>query len=111
MSNCEQISFFVCFTGYDYDLHFTATPPQKIRLHLVNADPTDCVLYRIFYGHNRKMNVWTITDEPVHLAQVGKPTPDWTQGCTYIRPKNLPVGSRIFTDPAQDPTVKPRYVY
>ena len=103
----------VSFAEKDYDIFFTGTPPQRLRLHLLNAKPSDCVTVSIFFMKNRRLDVYHITDEAAHQANVGRSEldPDWKLGGDYILPKNaerLSDGRLKYSSPTAENNYQPK---
>lgn len=56
----ERISTFYTMvaTGKTYDVHFTSTNPQQMRLHLLNAIDTQKLVVGIFYSNPQRLDIY-----------------------------------------------------
>ena len=51
-----QLLFF-SFLGKNYDIYFTSTTPQVLRLYMINADSTDAVRVSVWYARPNRLDV------------------------------------------------------
>ncbi|KAM6958720.1 PKHD1 like 1, tandem duplicate 1 [Aplochiton taeniatus] len=56
----KRVSLFhsVVATGKAYDVFFSSTSPQKLRLMLLNAEPSEAVRVAVFYTNPQRLNVY-----------------------------------------------------
>ena len=56
----ERISTFYTMvaTGKTYDVHFTSTNPQRMRLHLLNSVDTQKLVVGIFYSNPQRLDIY-----------------------------------------------------
>ncbi|CAL4062252.1 unnamed protein product, partial [Meganyctiphanes norvegica] len=56
----ERISTFysVVASGTVYELSLTSTPPQVLRFHLLNADPSEAVVIRMFFPKTQRYDIY-----------------------------------------------------
>ncbi|XP_068189914.1 fibrocystin-L-like [Antennarius striatus] len=60
----ERLSLFhaIVATGHKFDIFFTGTSPQKLRLMMLNADPSETVVVSVFYSRPQRMDVYVFDD-------------------------------------------------
>ncbi|XP_069076730.1 fibrocystin-L-like isoform X2 [Pleurodeles waltl] len=86
-STCrKRISLFhsIVASGKHFDIFFTSTTPQKLRLMLLNADDTKAVRVAIYYSNPQRLDVF------VNNAFVGPKNAEWNADrtdFTYKEPK------------------------
>nr|XP_019964621.1 PREDICTED: fibrocystin-L-like [Paralichthys olivaceus] len=56
----KRVSLFhsIVATGHSFDVFFSSVSPQKLRLMLLNADPTESVLVSVFYSKPQRLDVY-----------------------------------------------------
>ncbi|KAG9259463.1 fibrocystin-L [Astyanax mexicanus] len=56
----KRVSLFhsIVATNKSYDVFFTSTSPQKLRLMLLNAKPTESVVVAVFYSNPQRLDVY-----------------------------------------------------
>ncbi|XP_043073568.1 PKHD1 like 1, tandem duplicate 1 [Puntigrus tetrazona] len=56
----KRVSLFhsIVATNKSFDIYFTSTTPQKLRLMLLNAGPTEAVRVAIFYSNPQRLDVY-----------------------------------------------------
>ncbi|MED6281140.1 Fibrocystin-L, partial [Characodon lateralis] len=58
---CQQrVSLFhsIMTTGHAFDVYFTSISPQKLRLMMLNSDPSESVLVSVFYSSPQRLDVY-----------------------------------------------------
>ncbi|MEQ2213717.1 hypothetical protein XENOCAPTIV_019782, partial [Xenoophorus captivus] len=58
---CQQrMSLFhsIMTTGHAFDVYFTSVSPQKLRLMMLNSDPSESVLVSVFYSSPQRLDVY-----------------------------------------------------
>uniref|UniRef100_G3NDK3 PKHD1 like 1 n=1 Tax=Gasterosteus aculeatus aculeatus TaxID=481459 RepID=G3NDK3_GASAC len=58
---CQQrVSLFhsIVATGFSFDVFFTSVSPQKLRLMMLNADPSESVIVSVFYSKPQRLDVY-----------------------------------------------------
>ncbi|XP_056106663.1 fibrocystin-L-like [Rhinichthys klamathensis goyatoka] len=77
----KRVSLFhaIVATNKSFDIFFTSTTPQKLRLMLLNAGPTEAVRVAVFYSNPQRLDVY------VNNTLVGPTNAEWNAGKTdYI---------------------------
>uniref|UniRef100_A0A3P9PH58 PKHD1 like 1, tandem duplicate 2 n=1 Tax=Poecilia reticulata TaxID=8081 RepID=A0A3P9PH58_POERE len=56
----RRVSLFhsIMATGRAFDVYFTGVSPQKLRLLMLNADPSESVLVSVFYSNPQRLDVY-----------------------------------------------------
>ncbi|KAL7883851.1 hypothetical protein SRHO_G00015090 [Serrasalmus rhombeus] len=56
----KRVSLFhsIVATNKSYDIYFTSTSPQSLRLMMLNAKPTDTVQVAVFYSNPQRLDVY-----------------------------------------------------
>ncbi|KAM9839131.1 PKHD1 like 1, tandem duplicate 1 [Aulostomus maculatus] len=56
----KRVSLFhsIVATGRSYDVYFTSVSPQKLRLMMLNADPSESLLVSVFYSNPQRLDVY-----------------------------------------------------
>lgn len=56
----KRVSLFhaIVATNKSFDIYFTSTTPQKLRLMLLNAEPAEAVRVAIFYSNPQRLDVY-----------------------------------------------------
>ncbi|XP_056153970.1 fibrocystin-L-like [Lampris incognitus] len=56
----KRVSLFhsIVATGRAFDVYFSSTTPQKLRLMMLNADPSESVLVSVFYSNPQRLDVY-----------------------------------------------------
>ncbi|KAF7650382.1 hypothetical protein LDENG_00126900 [Lucifuga dentata] len=56
----KRLSLFhsIVATGHTFDVFFTSVSPQKLRLMMLNADPSESVLVAVFYSKPQRLDVY-----------------------------------------------------
>ncbi|XP_038131411.1 PKHD1 like 1, tandem duplicate 1 isoform X2 [Cyprinodon tularosa] len=56
----ERVSLFhsIMATGHAFEVYFTSVSPQKLRLMMLNSDPTESVLVSVFYSNPQQLDVY-----------------------------------------------------
>ncbi|XP_035847175.1 fibrocystin-L-like [Sander lucioperca] len=56
----KRVSLFhsIVATGRSYDVFFTSTSPQKLRLVMLNADPSESIMVSVFYSKPQRLDVY-----------------------------------------------------
>ncbi|NP_001123871.1 PKHD1 like 1, tandem duplicate 2 isoform 1 precursor [Danio rerio] len=69
----KRISLFhaIVATNKSFDIYFTSTTPQKLRLMLLNAGPTESVRVAVFYSNPQRLDVY------VNNSLVGPTNAQW----------------------------------
>ncbi|KAK2887447.1 hypothetical protein Q8A67_015675 [Cirrhinus molitorella] len=69
----KRVSLFhaIVATNRSFDIFFTSTTPQKLRLMLLNAGPTEAVRVAIFYSNPQRLDVY------VNNSLVGPTNAQW----------------------------------
>ncbi|XP_072530724.1 PKHD1 like 1, tandem duplicate 1 [Salminus brasiliensis] len=100
----KRVSLFhsIVATNQSFDIFFTSTSPQKLRLMLLNAKPTETVRVAIFYSNPQRLDVY------VNNLLVAPNNAQWNQAKTdytllepsysgqYIPNLNSLLGSNFF---------------
>ncbi|KAG7264282.1 hypothetical protein CRUP_026228 [Coryphaenoides rupestris] len=76
-----RLSLFhsIVATGHAFDVYFTSVTPQKLRLMMLNAPPTESVLVSIFYSKPQRLDVY------VDNSLVGPTNAEWNaENTDYI---------------------------
>jgi len=68
------------FSEYSYEIFFTSTSPQKLRLRILNAVEADKILLKIYYNFQQVIKAET---SPMETDENAQPE--------YVRPKNTKV--------------------
>uniref|UniRef100_A0A8B9H868 Polycystic kidney and hepatic disease 1 (autosomal recessive)-like 1 n=1 Tax=Astyanax mexicanus TaxID=7994 RepID=A0A8B9H868_ASTMX len=109
----KRVSLFhsIVATNKSYDVFFTSTSPQKLRLMLLNAKPTESVVVAVFYSNPQRLDVY------VNKQLVAPTNAQWNYQRTdytlleptytgqYVPKLSSPIGSNFF-----DPDYKMLYV-
>uniref|UniRef100_W5KUJ5 PKHD1 like 1, tandem duplicate 2 n=1 Tax=Astyanax mexicanus TaxID=7994 RepID=W5KUJ5_ASTMX len=109
----KRVSLFhsIVATNKSYDVFFTSTSPQKLRLMLLNAKPTESVVVAVFYSNPQRLDVY------VNKQLVAPTNAQWNSQRTdytlleptytgqYVPKLSSPIGSNFF-----DPDYKMLYV-
>ncbi|KAM3858592.1 fibrocystin-L-like [Diretmus argenteus] len=55
-----RVSLFhsIVATGHAFDVYFTSVSPQKLRLMILNADPSESVRVSVFYSNPQRLDVY-----------------------------------------------------
>ncbi|XDV34188.1 hypothetical protein PO909_004380 [Leuciscus waleckii] len=74
----KRVSLFhaIVATNKSFDIYFTSTTPQKLRLMLLNAGPTEAVRVAVFYSNPQRLDVY------VNNTLVGPTNAEWNAGKT-----------------------------
>ncbi|XP_078542271.1 fibrocystin-L [Lissotriton helveticus] len=74
----KRVSLFhsIVASGKHFDIYFTSTSPQKLRLMLLNVDNTKAVRVAIFYSNPQRLDVY------VNNSFVGPNNAQWNAGRT-----------------------------
>ncbi|KAK9957826.1 hypothetical protein ABG768_012036 [Culter alburnus] len=69
----KRVSLFhaIVATNKSFDIYFTSTTPQKLRLMLLNAGPTEAVRVAVFYSNPQRLDVY------VNNSLVGPTNAQW----------------------------------
>ncbi|KAM4540003.1 PKHD1 like 1, tandem duplicate 1 [Odontesthes bonariensis] len=100
----KRVSLFhsIMATGHAYDVFFTSVSPQKLRLMMLNSDPSESVLVSVFYSNPQRLDVY------VDNALVAPTNADWNDDKTdytlmkpthpneYIPQMNATLGTNFF---------------
>ncbi|ROL45843.1 Fibrocystin-L [Anabarilius grahami] len=100
----KRVSLFhaIVATNKSFDIYFTSTTPQKLRLMLLNAGPTEAVRVAVFYSNPQRLDVY------VNNILVGPTNAQWNADKTdytlreptytgqYIPSFNSSHGSNFF---------------
>ncbi|KAM8840499.1 PKHD1 like 1, tandem duplicate 1 isoform 3-T3 [Spinachia spinachia] len=56
----RRVSLFhsIVATGFSFDVFFTSVSPQKLRLMMLNADPSESVIVSVFYSKPQRLDVY-----------------------------------------------------
>ncbi|XP_043994771.1 fibrocystin-L-like isoform X2 [Gambusia affinis] len=56
----RRVSLFhsIMATGHAFDVYFTGVSPQKLRLMMLNSDPSESVLVSVFYSNPQRLDVY-----------------------------------------------------
>ncbi|XP_062266639.1 PKHD1 like 1, tandem duplicate 1 [Platichthys flesus] len=56
----KRVSLFhsIVATGHSFDVFFSSVSPQKLRLMMLNADPSESVLVSVFYSSPQRLDVY-----------------------------------------------------
>uniref|UniRef100_A0A8D0AJK6 PKHD1 like 1 n=1 Tax=Sander lucioperca TaxID=283035 RepID=A0A8D0AJK6_SANLU len=56
----KRVSLFhsIVATGRSYDVFFTSVSPQKLRLMMLNADPSESIMVSVFYSKPQRLDVY-----------------------------------------------------
>uniref|UniRef100_A0A3B5MPL0 G8 domain-containing protein n=1 Tax=Xiphophorus couchianus TaxID=32473 RepID=A0A3B5MPL0_9TELE len=56
----RRVSLFhsIMATGHAFDVYFTSVSPQKLRLLMLNSDPSESVLVSVFYSNPQRLDVY-----------------------------------------------------
>ncbi|XP_022097673.1 fibrocystin-L-like isoform X1 [Acanthaster planci] len=83
----ERIStlYTIVATGKDYEVYFTSTNPQVLRLHLLNSDENQAVVLGIWYANPQRLDVYYKNE--------------------YVTPTNADYSTGEFTWKAKDPSL------
>ncbi|XP_056273684.1 fibrocystin-L-like [Pseudoliparis swirei] len=56
----KRVSLFhsIVATGHSFDVFFTSVGPQKLRLMMLNADPSESVIVSVFYSKPQRLDVY-----------------------------------------------------
>ncbi|XP_058475058.1 PKHD1 like 1, tandem duplicate 1 [Solea solea] len=56
----KRLSLFhgIVATGHSFDVYFSSVSPQKLRLMMLNADPSESVLVSVFYSKPQRLDVY-----------------------------------------------------
>ncbi|XP_066530272.1 fibrocystin-L-like [Hoplias malabaricus] len=109
----KRVSLFhgIVATNKSFDIYFTSTPPQKLRLMLLNAKPNEAVVVAVFYPTSQRLNAY------VNNSLVAPNNAQWNSDQTdytllkpaytgqYLPTLNSPQGSNFF-----DPDYKMFYI-
>ncbi|CAM4636768.1 unnamed protein product [Leuciscus chuanchicus] len=74
----KRVSLFhaIVATNKSFDIYFTSTTPQKLRLMLLNAGPTEAVRVAVFYSNPQRLDVY------VNNSLLGPTNAEWNAGKT-----------------------------
>ncbi|NP_001305057.1 PKHD1 like 1, tandem duplicate 1 isoform X1 [Danio rerio] len=100
----KRVSLFhaIVATSKSFDIYFTSTTPQNLRLMLLNAGPTEAVRVAVFYSNPQRLDVY------VNNSLVGPTNAQWNAGNTdytllgptytgqYVPSFNASHGSNFF---------------
>uniref|UniRef100_A0A8C4EZ61 PKHD1 like 1, tandem duplicate 2 n=1 Tax=Dicentrarchus labrax TaxID=13489 RepID=A0A8C4EZ61_DICLA len=56
----KRVSLFhsIVATGHSFDVYFSSVSPQKLRLMMLNADPSESVVVSVFYSKPQRLDVY-----------------------------------------------------
>ncbi|XP_033493349.2 PKHD1 like 1, tandem duplicate 1 [Epinephelus lanceolatus] len=56
----KRLSLFhsIVATGHSFDVYFSSVSPQKLRLMMLNADPSESVVVSVFYSKPQRLDVY-----------------------------------------------------
>ncbi|KAK2830693.1 hypothetical protein Q5P01_018624 [Channa striata] len=56
----RRVSLFhsIVATGHSFDVFFTSVSPQKLRLMMINADPSEGIIVSVFYSSPQRLDVY-----------------------------------------------------
>ncbi|XP_071356429.1 PKHD1 like 1, tandem duplicate 1 [Trachinotus anak] len=56
----KRVSLFhsIVATGRSFDVFFTSVSPQKLRLMMLNADPSESIMVSVFYSNPQRLDVY-----------------------------------------------------
>uniref|UniRef100_A0A3B5MPJ0 G8 domain-containing protein n=1 Tax=Xiphophorus couchianus TaxID=32473 RepID=A0A3B5MPJ0_9TELE len=91
----RRVSLFhsIMATGHAFDVYFTSVSPQKLRLLMLNSDPSESVLVSVFYSNPQRLDVY------VENRLVAPSNAVWNDdGSDYIlrEPMNASMGTNFF---------------
>ncbi|KAI4871505.1 hypothetical protein NFI96_027165, partial [Prochilodus magdalenae] len=100
----KRVSLFhsIIATNKSFDIYFTSTSPQKLRLMMLNANPTETVRVAIFYSKPQRLDVYA------NNLLVAPTNAQWNSGKTdytllepaypgqYVPSLNSTLGSNFF---------------
>uniref|UniRef100_UPI0037E8D1AF fibrocystin-L-like n=1 Tax=Semicossyphus pulcher TaxID=241346 RepID=UPI0037E8D1AF len=104
-----RVSLFhsIVATGNSYDVYFSSVSPQKLRLMLLNADPSESVRVSVFYSKPQRMDVYVDNKfiDPTNAKWNAAKT-DFTlkkplYADQYVPQLNATMGSNFFDPDAQ----------
>ncbi|XP_051526679.1 fibrocystin-L-like [Myxocyprinus asiaticus] len=74
----KRVSLFhsIVATNKSFDIYFTSTTPQKLRLMMLNAKPTESVRVAVFYSNPQRLDVY------VNNSLVGPTNAQWNKDNT-----------------------------
>ncbi|XP_060949378.1 PKHD1 like 1, tandem duplicate 1 [Limanda limanda] len=100
----KRVSLFhsIVATGHSFDVFFSSVSPQKLRLMMLNADPTESVLVSVFYSNPQRLDVYV--DNQLHPPTNAKWNSDKTDytlmkpvsAGQYVPQLNATEGSNFF---------------
>ncbi|XP_029369318.1 PKHD1 like 1, tandem duplicate 1 isoform X2 [Echeneis naucrates] len=56
----RRVSLFhsIVATGHSFDVFFTSVSPQKLRLMMLNADPSESIVVSVFYSNPQRLDIF-----------------------------------------------------
>ncbi|XP_024153621.1 PKHD1 like 1, tandem duplicate 1 isoform X2 [Oryzias melastigma] len=99
----KRVSLFhgIIATGHSFDVFFTSVSPQKLRLMMLNASPSESVLVSIFYSNPQRLDVY------VDNSLVAPNNAQWNGDKTDYTLRE-PIGANDFV-PTMNATVGSNY--
>ncbi|XP_039677098.1 fibrocystin-L-like [Perca fluviatilis] len=100
----KRVSLFhsIVATGRSFEVFFTSTSPQKLRLMMLNADPSESVMVSVFYSKPQRLDVYVNNNliAPTNV-QWNADNTDYTlkkpiYADQYVPQLNATVGSNYF---------------
>ncbi|XP_037651430.1 PKHD1 like 1, tandem duplicate 1 [Sebastes umbrosus] len=100
----KRVSLFhsIVATGHSFDVFFSSVSPQKLRLMMLNAEPSESVVVSVFYSKPQRLDVYVNNNlvAPTN-AQWNADNTDYTlkkpiQPGQYVPQLNATVGANFF---------------